>query len=87
MRFVQKRNARVYYECWLRHGSAFICHQDQLRWGRNMDISYGDIVETIRDERGIVIGFEDDMVIVRFDDGSRGYIQRRNIACVIHNQD
>ena len=49
-----------------------------------MEINYGDIVHTTHDMRGVVVGFEDNKVIVRFDDGSRGYIHRNHIASVVN---
>jgi hypothetical protein len=53
-----------------------------------MEINYGDTIETIRDERGIVIGFDDTgYIIVRIDANSIAYINPNHVDLVQHTED
>lgn len=53
-----------------------------------MELNYGDIIETVRDERGTVIGFDEiGYVIVRIAENSIAYINPKHIDLVENNQD
>jgi len=53
-----------------------------------MELNYGDIVETVRGERGPVIGFDEvGYVIVRVDDQSIAWINPKHIDLVERSQD
>jgi hypothetical protein len=53
-----------------------------------MELNYGDIVETVRDERGTVIGFDEvGYVILRLDEHSTAYINPKHIDLVERSQD
>ena len=53
-----------------------------------MEINYGDTIETIRDERGIVIGFDETgYIIVRIDANSIAYINPKHVDLVQHAED
>jgi len=53
-----------------------------------MNITYGDIVETVRDERGTVVGFDETgYIIVRLDDQSMLWVNPRHVDLVEHAVD
>ena len=53
-----------------------------------MEINYGDTIETIRDERGTVIGFDETgYIIVRIDANSIAYINPKHVDLVQHAED
>jgi len=48
-----------------------------------MEINYGDTIETVRDERGTVIGFDEcGYIIVRIDANSVLYVNPRHVDLV-----
>lgn len=53
-----------------------------------MTVNYGDIIETVRDERGTVIGFDETgYVVVRLSDESVLWVNPRHIDLVQHAED
>jgi len=48
-----------------------------------MEINYGDTIETVRDERGTVIGFDEcGYIIVRISENSVLYVNPRHVDLV-----